>query len=113
MADNMSGPAMGGELTGAKRARKADTGASRRADEELIKKVVDTALCREKEQRYADMLTGLEKLEKELKEREAAFAVCEDAVVKRELAVMIEEEKNKTTAAELKDKENTTWKYST
>ena len=53
------------------------------------------------------MLANLEKLDTELRHREAEVAVREDEVLKRERAVMIEEEKNKDTAAELKDIETT------
>ena len=91
------------ELTGYKRARTDDS--SRRAlleRDELIQVAVETALRCEKEKRYADWLAGLEQLDNDLRKREAAITAREDAMVGRECAVLIEEEKNKTTATELK-----------
>ncbi len=94
------------EILGNKRAR-TDDYSSRQVDEELIQKVVDTALRREKEQRAGDWLANLEQIDNDLRNREATIAIREDAMVGRERAVMIEEEKNKDTAAELKDIETT------
>ena len=94
------------EITGNKRAR-TDDASSRRAvlerEEFMIQVAVDTALRREKEQRAGDWLANLEKLDTELRHREAEVLKREDAMVGRERAVLIEEEKNKETAAELRD----------
>ena len=97
------------ELTGYKRAR-TDDDSSRRAlleRDELIQVAVDTALRREKEQRAGDWLANLEQIDNDLRNREATIAIREDEVLKRERAVMLLEETNKDTAAELRDIETT------
>ena len=90
------------EITGRTRTNTASRRAVLEREEFMIQMAVDTALRLEKEQRAGDWLANLEKLDTELRHREAEVAVREDEVVKRERAVMIEEETNKETAADQK-----------
>ena len=97
------------EISGYKRARTNDA-ASRLAlleRDELIQVAVETALRCEKEKRYADLLAGLEQLDNDLRKRETEVLKREDAMVGRECAVLVEEQTNKETAAELREIENT------